>query len=82
VDLELIKRLAMSTGSTSLTSFLSKEFDCIKLELAGGWVGWVGEAVGQQAAGSCQLVLLLRIASMQTLCCECMHGNVLRTGPC
>lgn len=43
VDLELIKRLASSTAASSLTSFLSKEFDCIPRDLAGesasGWVG-------------------------------------------
>lgn len=35
VDLELIKRLAGATPCASLTSFLSKEFDCISREYAG-----------------------------------------------
>lgn len=35
VDLELIKRLASSTNCTSLAAFLSKEFDCIRRDLAG-----------------------------------------------
>lgn len=34
VDLELIKRLASSTAATTLTSFLSREFDCISRDLA------------------------------------------------
>lgn len=35
VDLELIKRLAAATSASSLTSFLSREFDCISRDLAG-----------------------------------------------
>ena len=46
VDLELIKRLAGATASTSLTSFLAREFDCVSRDLAGAalqrW--WLGAA--------------------------------------
>lgn len=58
VDLELIKRLASSTASSTLTSFLSKEFDCISRDLAGvvgvgirgGWPAGRGAAPGAHSA--------------------------------
>lgn len=51
VDLELIKRLASSTAASSLTSFLSKEFDCIPRDLAGESAsGWVGKATVHKGA--------------------------------
>jgi DNA topoisomerase VI subunit B len=36
VDLELVKRLVAATKATNMMAFLTKEFDCINRDLAGG----------------------------------------------
>lgn len=42
VDLELVKRLITETKATSLSAFLTREFDQVSKALSGAQLQWIG----------------------------------------